>query len=156
MNVENDNLEPETDLGLRLGNSNQRRQKILNNDSGAGANAGSEIDMTFVANDPLTELVWSPHKGVNLKYQHSSFSNIKFTSMGAGPSNVVLTLPQSIMSMKSTVGRPIDDENFLTRGTSFQVNTEVDAKDISKGSSLSDAARIDVYGPSHEPQTGRS
>ncbi|XVE65900.1 hypothetical protein DITRI_Ditri08aG0037100 [Diplodiscus trichospermus] len=63
MNVENENKDPVTDLGLALGYSNHSIQRRLSNDLGAGANAASRIDMTFVATDPLSELVWSPQKG---------------------------------------------------------------------------------------------
>lgn len=65
MNVDNENvdIDPVTDLGLALGYSRQCIQRRLNNDSGAGANAGSGLNMTFVSNNPLSELVWSPHKG---------------------------------------------------------------------------------------------
>ncbi|XWS13777.1 hypothetical protein CRYUN_Cryun36dG0067400 [Craigia yunnanensis] len=63
MNVENENIEPVTDLGLALGYSNHSIQRRFSNDLGAGANAASRIDITFVATDPLSELVWSPQKG---------------------------------------------------------------------------------------------
>lgn len=69
MNADNENVDvdPVTDLGLALGYSSQCIQRRLNNDSGAGANAGSGLNMTFVSNSPLSELVWSPHKGLSLK-----------------------------------------------------------------------------------------
>ncbi|PQP94099.1 uncharacterized protein Pyn_15443 [Prunus yedoensis var. nudiflora] len=40
MDVDNENIEPGTDLGLAPGYSNQCIQRILHSDSGAGANAG--------------------------------------------------------------------------------------------------------------------
>lgn len=69
MDVNNENKEPVTDLGLALGDSNQSIQSRLNSDSGAGANAGSVqvLDTTFVATEPLSELVWSTDKGMSLK-----------------------------------------------------------------------------------------
>lgn len=67
MDVDNENIEPGTDLGLALRYSNQCIQRILHSDSGAGANAGSRIHMTFVAAEPLSELVWSKDKGMSLK-----------------------------------------------------------------------------------------
>lgn len=67
MDVDNENIEPGTDLGLALGYSNQCIQRILHGVSGAGANAGSRIHMTFVAAEPLSELVWSKDKGMSLK-----------------------------------------------------------------------------------------
>ncbi|KAK9931019.1 hypothetical protein M0R45_018315 [Rubus argutus] len=93
MDVNNENIEPVTDLGLALGYSNQSIQSRLNSDSGAGANAGSvqELDMTFVATEPLSELVWSSDKG---------------------PSNVTLSPPQSITGGRSAAEKPIDEENL--------------------------------------------
>ena len=67
MNIDNENIEPGIELGLALGYSNQRiERRFMSNDSGAGANAGSGIHMTFVTTNPLSELVWSPLKGLSL------------------------------------------------------------------------------------------
>lgn len=66
MDENNENIEPVTDLGLALSYSNQCIQSRLNSDSGAGANAGSVLGMTFVATEPLSELVWSTDKGLSL------------------------------------------------------------------------------------------
>ncbi|XP_022739593.1 uncharacterized protein LOC111291806 isoform X2 [Durio zibethinus] len=96
MNVEDEKIDPVTDLGLALGYSNQRIQRKLSNDLGAGANAASRIDMTFVATDPLSELVWSPQKGPRLKCTDFSFSDKNHSlGRGSGPSNVILS-PQQI------------------------------------------------------------
>ena len=51
MNVENENIDPVINVGLALGYSNHSIQRRLSNDLGAGANAASRIDMTFVATD---------------------------------------------------------------------------------------------------------
>ncbi|XP_014520823.1 uncharacterized protein LOC106777661 isoform X8 [Vigna radiata var. radiata] len=63
MSAENKKIKPKTDIELFLNNANQCVWKKLNNDSGAGANAASRVDMTFAATDPLSEIVWSPDKG---------------------------------------------------------------------------------------------
>ncbi|XP_048333265.2 uncharacterized protein LOC107422836 isoform X2 [Ziziphus jujuba] len=162
MNIENENIEPVTDLGLALGYSNQCRQRSSNNESsacagagaGAGANAGSRIDVTFVANDPLSELVWSPHKGLNLKCADSSFVDTK-TSLfwDAGPSNVALSPPQSITGRRSTTEKPIYEDNFMTPDTSFHLKNEVSRKDTLSKSPKSDSGVMQPCGLNHE-ETG--
>lgn len=67
MNLENQKIEPMTELGLALDYSSQCNQRISNDQPSAGANAGSSGCMTFVAANPLSELVWSPHRGLSLK-----------------------------------------------------------------------------------------
>ncbi|XP_065863152.1 uncharacterized protein [Euphorbia lathyris] len=62
MNVDDENILQSTNLSLALGYSNQCIQTILNSDPGAGANAASRVDMTFVATNTLAELVWSPKR----------------------------------------------------------------------------------------------
>lgn len=132
MDVNNENIEPVTDLGLALGYSNQSIQSRLNSDSGAGANAGSvqELDMTFVATEPLSELVWSSDKG---------------------PSNVTLSPPQSITGGRSAAEKPIDEENFITSHTSFRVKSEISGKDAT--SPTSDAGIMLACGSNHEYET---
>lgn len=157
MNVDNENIEPVTDLGLALGYSNQCIQRGLNNDSGAGANAGSGINMTFVANNPLSELVWSPHKGLSLKCADSSFADSK-TSLfwGAGPSNVALLPSQSIIGRNTTTQISMDGENASISNTLLQMKSEVAGKDTLSRSPGSDAGGMPVCGPSHEYVTGEN
>ncbi|XP_022631553.1 uncharacterized protein LOC106777661 isoform X3 [Vigna radiata var. radiata] len=80
MSAENKKIKPKTDIELFLNNANQCVWKKLNNDSGAGANAASRVDMTFAATDPLSEIVWSPDKGLSLRCADSSFAD-KNTSL---------------------------------------------------------------------------
>lgn len=89
MNLEDDKVEPLTDLGLSLNYSDQNNKRgALNIDPSAGANAGSGVHRTFVATNPLTELVWSPHKGLSFRCADCSFSDQKPALLwGAGPSN---------------------------------------------------------------------
>lgn len=159
MNVDNENIEPVTDLGLALSYSNQCVQRRSNKDSGAGANAGSRIDMTFVANDPLSELVWSPHKGLSLKFTDSRFVDTKtLLFWGAGPSNVALSPPQSNTDRRSATEKPMDEENFLTPVTSFHLKNEVTCKDTCKDTSTkspkSDSGVMQLRGLTHEHEKG--
>jgi hypothetical protein len=41
--------------------------ELNKNSSGAGANAASRADMILATTDPLSEIVWSPEKGLSLK-----------------------------------------------------------------------------------------
>lgn len=107
MNSENEKLETKTDLELGMDYSNRC---ILTNDSGAGANAASGIDTAFIASGTLTELVWSPDKGLSLKCAESSFADKKPSLFwDVGPSNYVLAPPESFIGMTSTTDKPIDD-----------------------------------------------
>lgn len=72
MNADDKNIEPVTD---------QCFQRRVKNDSGAGANAGSSVDKTFAATNALSELVWSPKKGLSLKCADGTFSDKKTLSV---------------------------------------------------------------------------
>ncbi|XP_038700737.1 uncharacterized protein LOC119997574 isoform X2 [Tripterygium wilfordii] len=110
MNVDSQNIEPVTDLSLSLGYSNQCMQRRLDSESGAGANAVSTVDVTFLATDPLSELVWSPQKGLSLKCADCSFSEKKdCVSWAAGPSNAVATPYQTSAAVKYCDEGPRED-----------------------------------------------
>lgn len=111
MSAENKKIKPKTDIELFLNNANQCVWKKLNNDSGAGANAASRVDMTFAATDPLSEIVWSPDKGLSLRCADSSFAD-KNTSLfrDVGTSCMVLTQPQNFTGGSSTTDNPLDDD----------------------------------------------
>ncbi|KAF4365781.1 hypothetical protein F8388_003450 [Cannabis sativa] len=130
MNVDNENIEPVTELGLGLGYSNQCIQGILNNDSGAGANAGSGLNVTFVANNPLSELVWSPRKG---------------------PSNVAL-LPPSIIggNATTTTQKSLHRENFPILNTLLQMKSGGSSEYTRTKSPVSDGGVMPVYEPSDQ------
>ncbi|KAI4345749.1 hypothetical protein L6164_012847 [Bauhinia variegata] len=86
MNAQSEKIDPKTDLELGLNYSSQCIQKILNNDSSAGANATSRLDnTTFVASGPLSELVWSADKGLSLKCADSSFAKNPSHFWDVGP-----------------------------------------------------------------------
>ncbi|TKY71137.1 small subunit ribosomal protein S15e [Spatholobus suberectus] len=109
MSAENEKIKPKTDIELFLNNANQCVWKNLKNDSGAGANAASRVDMTFTATDPLSEIVWSPDKGLSLKCADSSFAD-KNSSLfrDVGTSCMVFAPPLNFTSGSSTTDKPID------------------------------------------------
>ncbi|GFZ14208.1 zinc knuckle (CCHC-type) family protein [Actinidia rufa] len=126
MKLDNDNVEPVTDLQLALAYQNQFTPRRLSN-SGAGANADSRIDLAFVAADPLSELVWSPHNGLSLKCADFSFFEEKTSLLwDVGPSNMVLSPPQGATSRVATGEEPIDEGNLITSQVAFQVANVID------------------------------
>ncbi|KAL9408249.1 hypothetical protein AB3S75_046745 [Citrus x aurantiifolia] len=135
MNVENENVEPVTDLGLALGYSSQCVQRRLNSDSGAGAgaNAGSRIDMKFVATNPLSELVWSSRNG---------------------PSNVVLSPSQEVCAGRSSNDKPINEENFIMSQDAFYLINETAGRSISVWNPGIHVAVMPHSGAGHEDKTG--
>lgn len=147
MNVDNENIEPVTDLGLALCYSNQCIRRQLNNDSGAGANAGSRIGMTFVAPDPLSELVWSPQRGLILKCADSSFADKKASLLwDAGPSSVAFLMPQSTTDGRSDTGNPIVEE-VMTPQVAFHSKDDFAGTNTPTGSPTSDAGSMAGCGP---------
>jgi len=106
MSSESKKIKPE----LVLNYSNPCIWKNLKNESSAGANAACKIDKTFSAADPLSEIVWSPDKGFNLKCVDSSFTNKKASMFGDfEPSSMVLALLQSVTEGSSATDKPIND-----------------------------------------------
>uniref|UniRef100_A0A2N9ENU4 CCHC-type domain-containing protein n=1 Tax=Fagus sylvatica TaxID=28930 RepID=A0A2N9ENU4_FAGSY len=154
MNVDNENIERVTDLGLALSYSNHSIQRQMNIDSGAGANASSKIDMTFVASDPLSELVWSPHKGLSLKCADSSFADKKASLLwGAGPRNVDFPAPQSFMGGSSTTDKPID-EVITPQAAACHAKDDSAGTNTLTASPSSAGGGMPECGPSHEHETG--
>lgn len=100
-NMDNDNNESVTNLGLSPGYSEPCVKRQSSHDSGAGANAGSRVDMTFVASSSLSELVWSHHKGLSLKCAESSLAQTKPSVLWAmGPTDT----SEAAKQVKSEVG----------------------------------------------------
>lgn len=84
------------DLGLALGCTTLNVQTRQKDDSGAGVNARSMVDMAFAASDPLSELVWSPRKGLSLKCAESGLADKKpFRLWNVGPSTLIAAPSQS-------------------------------------------------------------
>jgi hypothetical protein len=83
--------------------------ELNKNSSGAGANAASRADMILATTDPLSEIVWSPEKGLSLKCADKNSSLFR----DVGPSCcMVLSPPQSVTYCNSITDKPIDN-NFL-------------------------------------------
>ncbi|KAJ6356175.1 hypothetical protein OIU78_004309, partial [Salix suchowensis] len=141
MNADDKNIEPVADPGLSFGYSNQCTQRRVKNDSGAGANAGSCVDMTFVTTNALSELVWSPQKGLCLKCADGSFSKNPSLLWGAGPSNMV---------SGSSNDKPITKEYFWTPLGSSDVNSEVAGRDDSTKFVTSDTSMFPLSESRHE------
>ncbi|CAN0904446.1 hypothetical protein LINGRAHAP2_LOCUS23097 [Linum grandiflorum] len=79
------------DFGLLLNYSNRFIQRRLNSAeaSGAGTNADPSVGMALRASDPLSELVWSPRKGLSVKCADRSFFG-RNTSRLVGDNNIVM------------------------------------------------------------------
>ncbi|VFQ85381.1 unnamed protein product [Cuscuta campestris] len=102
----------ELDLKLALGYSKPSGKEKMKNESGAGVNArgGSSYNI-FSAPDPLSELVWSPQKGVSLKCTENSLANNKpFLVWNVAPCND-LSAPSEIVRFNS-----VYDEKEFDRG----------------------------------------
>ncbi|XP_057450218.1 uncharacterized protein LOC130741356 isoform X3 [Lotus japonicus] len=91
-------------------NANHCIWKILKNDPRAGANAASRVDLTFAATDPLSEIVWSPSKGLRIQCADSSFADqSSYLFRDVGPSCMVLSPPQSVTGGRLTADEPVGD-----------------------------------------------
>lgn len=111
-------------LGLSLGYSTSCNQTRVNNNSGAGVNAGPSVDMTFAASDPLSELVWSPHKGLSLKCADCTKVDKKpFLLWNVGSSNMVSSSPQS--RFQQTDEEKTVDGNLILARETFDVDGKV-------------------------------
>ncbi|XP_057489030.1 uncharacterized protein LOC130774997 isoform X2 [Actinidia eriantha] len=128
MNVDNDNVEPVTDLQLALAYRNPFATRRLSNlGVGAGANAASRVNLDFVAAAPLSELVWSPHNGLSLKCADFRFFEKKPSlSWDVGPSNMVLSPPQGTTSKVASREEPRDEGNLITSQGAFHVASVID------------------------------
>lgn len=121
--------EDDLDLGLTLGYSNSCIRTRLNNNSGAGVNAGRSVEMTFAASDPLSELVWSPHKGLSLKCADCSKADKKpFLLWNVGPSNIVPSPSRSIR-YQGTIEEKIVDGNLILSNATLDVDSDVAKSD---------------------------
>ncbi|XP_031098545.1 uncharacterized protein LOC116002524 isoform X3 [Ipomoea triloba] len=107
MSVNNNNV----DIALAMGFSDRTVKTKLNDDSGAGVNAGSGLHI-FAAPDPLAELVWTPRKGLSLKRADNSLAKKKpILLWNVAPSNEVSTPPE-IISFNG-----INDQNDIGEGS---------------------------------------
>ncbi|KAL2490385.1 zinc knuckle (CCHC-type) family protein [Abeliophyllum distichum] len=124
----------DVDLGLDLGSTSTHIRSRLNSSSGAGVNANLSGDTAFAASDPLSELVWLPHKGLSLKCADSSSADKKpFLSWNVGPSSKVLS-PSSIIR---SLGPKDDSVINVGRSTVSQTLLNADSKVDDRATSAS-------------------
>lgn len=114
------------DLGLALECTTTRNvQTKLKDNSGAGVNASSTVDMAFAASDPLSELVWSPHKGLSLKCAESGLADRKpFRLWNVGP-NTLIAAPSQSDRFKGTNDANAMYDKIIDSQERFQTNEMV-------------------------------
>lgn len=131
-NINDDDI----DLGLALGCTTTRNVHTKLKDAvGAGVNASSTVDMAFAESDPLSELVWSPRKGLSLKCAESSLADKKpFRLWNVGPTTLI-TAPSQSNRFKGTYDenaayeKIIDQERLETKKLVLESGNEI-GKDI--------------------------
>lgn len=95
----------------------------LKKDSGAGANANSRTDMVLITTNPLSELVWSPQKGLSLKYANSSLSEKKASLLWNAESfNIMILPPQCPNVGESSKAQDTIDRNL--NPVQLEINSE--------------------------------
>ncbi|CAN4091187.1 unnamed protein product [Withania somnifera] len=113
------------DLGLDLGRTPRNVRTKPKDDVGAGVNASSTVDMAFAASDPLSELVWSPHKGLSLKSAESGLADKKpFLLWNVGPSSYT-DAPSQSDRFKGTHDENAVYEKIIDYQEMFQTNEMV-------------------------------
>ncbi|XP_039067666.1 uncharacterized protein LOC120213653 [Hibiscus syriacus] len=143
--MENENLEPGTDLGLALGCSGYTIARRTSNDLGAGANAASSIIVNFVAADPLSEIVWSPHRGLCLKCTECSFLDNEHSLLrAAGASNMVNQQTNTSSSTFLDLNAKVLDMDYLDKSAGDNDGIRLcHEPQIDNDDSLQEVARIE-------------
>ncbi|XP_016434926.1 uncharacterized protein LOC107761240 [Nicotiana tabacum] len=122
------NNDDDIDLGLALGCTTHNVKTKTEDDSGAGVNASSTVDMAFAASDPLSELVWSPHKGLSVKCADSGLADKKpFLLWNVGLSNVI-SPPSQSGRFKGTYDENAVNERILISQERFLLDGVVEDK----------------------------
>ncbi|KAF9619143.1 hypothetical protein IFM89_005157 [Coptis chinensis] len=103
----NGGLSPELGLSLDPANVCTQPERQTGTGAGAGANANSRDEMVFLKTTPVSELVWSPHKGLSLKCADCSLSDKKTFSLG-----MVLSPPRCITVREAKDTYPVAEENI--------------------------------------------
>ncbi|PIA45230.1 hypothetical protein AQUCO_01700635v1 [Aquilegia coerulea] len=111
---------PTTEQGLVLKSTDESIQPGKKNDSGAGANAASREEMVLVTTDPLSELVWSPHKGLSLKCAECNLADKKAFLWG-----MVLSPPQDITIGENKNLEPLPGGNLNSSQIVNHSNCEI-------------------------------
>ncbi|KAJ4956094.1 hypothetical protein NE237_012877 [Protea cynaroides] len=152
INMDKNNEETVTEQGLALDSANHCTPRVLDDDSGAGANAGSMTEMMFVTANPLSELVWSPHIGLSLKCADSSLSEKKPSLMrGIESTNMVLSPPEGITSRETNNDEPGPGENFISTQMASNFEIEVSERGCSLEPAMSSRALNPVRSPKSKP-----
>uniref|UniRef100_A0A7N0UUL0 Plus3 domain-containing protein n=1 Tax=Kalanchoe fedtschenkoi TaxID=63787 RepID=A0A7N0UUL0_KALFE len=136
MNVDDESKEAVPDLRILL---NQGTGSHLIESSGAGANAASRVDMAFVASDHLTELVWSPRKGLSVKCTNcNTAAEESRLTLGMGKGNKVASTYQAndsraVMAVTSAMS-PGTNEGIGTSSVNegLRCNSSSHLKDVSQ------------------------
>ncbi|KAI4304012.1 hypothetical protein MLD38_039581 [Melastoma candidum] len=144
-NLDDGKEDPVTELGLSLGYSTVCSRKAVSNSPSAGANAGS---LSFVAANPVSELVWSP-QGLTLKYADCSFMERQSSRfLGVGPSNMVMPTshaekldPKNIVSTKGDIASP--EGNCPAN----EANSTKDASDVGDSRNRDRSSNHDAFNP---------
>lgn len=124
-----DTNDEDVDLGLALSSTSYHIRSRMNSSSGAGVNANLIGDMAFAASDPLSELVWLPHKGLSLKCADSSLADKNpFLLWNVESSNKVPSPSQIIRSWGPEDGRVISVGRSTVPQTFLNVDSKVDDK----------------------------
>ncbi|KAI4345755.1 hypothetical protein L6164_012852 [Bauhinia variegata] len=156
MNAQSEKIDPKTDLELGLNYSSQCIQKILNNDSSAGANATSRLEnATFVASGPLSELVWSADKGLSLKCADSSFAKNPSHFWDVGPSNKVLAQTRNIFGGMSAA-EELQDDAVLKPDAAICAKGDIAGTDTPTGHPIGDSSVMAECKASEELDKGSS
>lgn len=119
MNLENQKIEPVTELALALDYSSQCNQRTSNNDPSAGANAGSSESLKFVAANPLSELVWSPHRGLSLKCADCSFIERKPSPICGARSKYASEKVDLMDDVNAEADAPVSHINLEIEGSRY-------------------------------------
>ncbi|KAL9262718.1 hypothetical protein AKJ16_DCAP02540 [Drosera capensis] len=154
MNAHDENVEVEAHLKLTDSHSNQNVQRRGNRDAhsdeGAGGNAdkGLALGMTFAGSDPLSELVWSPRKGLSVRCAVGSILEKTHTVLWeAGPSAMAMSSTSSVSTANKPEGCFKDGDSLasplLTRTA---VNIEVSDEPHSK-QHVCDAGVVEACNP---------
>ncbi|KAH0640375.1 hypothetical protein KY285_036961 [Solanum tuberosum] len=128
------------DLGLALGCTTTRNVYAKLKDAvGAGVNASSTVGMTFAASDPLSELVWSPRKGLSLKCAESGLADKKPLRLwNVGPTTLI-TAPSQSDRFKGTY-----DENAAYEKIIDQERLETNKMVLKSGNEIGCSSKVKI------------
>ncbi|XP_058085092.1 uncharacterized protein LOC131232693 isoform X2 [Magnolia sinica] len=131
-NTVDDNEKSIAEVGPTLDSASPCTHKGLSKDSGAGANAGTRTEITFVNNNPLSELVWSPHKGLSLKCADFSLAEKRSSLLWSTESgNMIVSPPQSLQANESDEAGTEAEGNVNSMQLTPNPNNEISDKGTS-------------------------